>query len=175
MSPDHPVTELMNDHRLIENVLSALERRLAAGGGEFPGEFVAQALAFFVEFADLHHHHKEEEVLFPALAQHGVPVQGGPIGVMLNEHTMGRQLLAGIRGNLEAAGGGGEQARAAVRADAARYIELLRHHIWKEDNILFRMAQQQLGAKEADEMLERFHQGVDGDAVRRHVDFATNA
>jgi hemerythrin-like domain-containing protein len=177
MPQQHPVNELMNDHRLIERVMSALEARLVEEGGDFPGDFVAQALAFFVEFADGHHHYKEEESLFPALAGHGVPVEGGPIGMMLHEHNLGRQLLAGIRDNLAAARGGDPEARAAVRRYAGDYVGLLRNHIWKEDNVLFRMAQHVLDEQAVRGIEDRFQSGahdvVSRERVARYVEFAS--
>lgn len=176
MSAEHPVTELMSEHRLIEKVMSALEQRLQTSGNDFPSDFVAQALAFFVEFADGNHHFKEEEVLFPALARRGVPVEGGPIGMMLQEHTLGRKLLAGIRENLPAARDGNEIARESVRSFAAQYVDLLRRHIWKEDNILFRMAQQSLDPNTVEDILLGFHESahskVTPELTSRHAAFA---
>ncbi len=148
----------MNDHRLIEKVMSALEAKLrSVGDSDFPVDFIEQALDFFTEFADGCHHFKEEEALFPALAECGFAVEGGPIGMMLYEHTIGRKCLAGIRANLPAARAGIPEARAALRSFAAQYIDLLQNHIWKEDNVLFRMAQQALDPQSAVALLNRFH------------------
>lgn len=173
MTPDHPITDLKNDHRLIEAVLASLEARLSAGGA-FPVEFVEQALSFLVEYADRYHHHKEEEVLFPALSERGVPCEGGPIGMMLYEHTVGRRLLSGIRDNLEAARRGDEQATTAIRTFAAQYTELLRGHIWKEDNVLFAMAQRVLDTPTAQVLLTRFaeERAKMADSVSNHAHFA---
>jgi hemerythrin-like domain-containing protein len=161
MTSEHPVQDLMKDHRLIERVMTALQVRLKeAEGGEFPGEFVEKALAFFVEYADGYHHYKEEEALFPALGERGVPVEGGPIGMMLHEHTLGRKCLAGIREQLAAARSGDATARASVTSYAGQYVELLRQHIWKEDNILFRMAEEALEGGGAEAVMEKFRMGA---------------
>lgn len=176
MPEQHPVNELMNDHRLIENVMAAMEDRLANCNDAFPADFVAQALAFFVEFADGHHHYKEEEALFPAMAEHGVPVEGGPIGMMLYEHSLGRELLAAIRDRLPQARNGDAAACAAIRQHAGDYIGLLRNHIWKEDNVLFRMALNVLDPGAVERLAARFHEGAGSAAVRQsvlhHVEFA---
>jgi len=141
MTASHPVDQLMDEHRLIERVLNALELRLARpDSGSFPAAFVERALDFFRNFADGCHHYKEEQALFPMLKARGVPEQGGPIGCMLREHEAGRACLAGIRENLDAAGAGSAEAAAAIREHARRYVELLRQHIGKEDMILFQMA-----------------------------------
>ena len=157
MSHSHPVDELMNDHRLIEKVLDALDARLAAGNaGDFPADFVENALDFLVNFADGCHHYREEEALFPAMAERGIPVEGGPIGMMLYEHTIGRKCIAGIREELPAARTGDEAAQARLRGYATQYTGLLRNHIWKEDNILFKMARQALDTGAAAKLSEQF-------------------
>lgn len=157
MATSNPIAELMDDHRLIEKVLAALDSRLAAAQpDQFPGEFVEQALDFLVVFADGSHHYKEEESLFPALADRGVPVEGGPIGMMLYEHTIGRKCLAGIREHLPAAHSGDPEALARLRSYASEYTDLLRNHIWKEDNILFKMANQALDTAAREKMAGEF-------------------
>jgi hemerythrin-like domain-containing protein len=156
MDAHDPIQELMNDHRLIEKVLSSLEKRLADPDEPFPAEFVEQALDFLVSFADGCHHYKEEETLFPAIANLGVPVEGGPIEMMLHEHKEGRRCIKGIRDNLPAAREGNTRSQDAVRRFAAEYTGLLRHHIWKEDNVLFLMAKQVLTADAAEEVARRF-------------------
>lgn len=74
------------------------------------------------------------------MQERGVAAQGGPIGVMLAEHDQGRACLKAVGENLEAAQRGSTEARERVFRGAEAYIELLRQHIYKEDNILFRMA-----------------------------------
>lgn len=140
----------MDEHRLIEQVLEAMEKRLQKlNGGPFPAEFFEQALDFFANFADGCHHFKEEDKLFRALERKGVAVEGGPIGVMLHEHNLGRACLAGIRENLKDAAAGSGEAVQKIRQHGSDYIGLLRQHIWKEDNVLFRMAHQALSPEEA--------------------------
>ena len=160
----HPVEVLMREHRLIEQVLAALEQRLTTlEARPFPREFFERTLEFFRAFADGCHHHKEEECLFPAMEARGVPRHGGPIGVMLHEHEIGRAHLRGIRENLEAAEGGSAAAVAAIRREATGYIELLRQHILKEDNILFRMARMVLPPEDVVRLDPEFQTGEEHD------------
>jgi len=170
----HPVDELMDEHRLIERVLDAMEARLnEARSAGFQAEFFEQALDFFANFADGRHHYKEEQALFPALRDKGVPVEGGPIGVMLHEHDQGRACLKGIRDCLPAARAGSTDAIEAVLAYAGEYIQMLRRHIWKEDNVLFRMASQVLSAGEVEGLRNRFREASNPqltDEVRNHYE-----
>jgi hemerythrin-like domain-containing protein len=129
-----PTRILREEHQVILRALSLLEGAAARleSGGALAGEgWWEGLLAWLRDFADRNHHAKEEEHLFPALGQAGVPAEGGPVGVMLEEHTEGRAL---VRAMAERGG--------PARAEAARrYVRLLRAHIDKEDEVLFPLAE----------------------------------
>lgn len=134
--------ELMEEHRVIERVLDALEagaNRLEAGEPIRP-EFFLEAAAFAKGFTDGCHHQKEEGVLFTTMEKYGIPVQGGPIGVMLSEHETGRAYTRSLREAAQRLQYGDETARDKVVENARGYAALLHQHIFKEDNILFPMA-----------------------------------
>jgi hemerythrin-like domain-containing protein len=133
-----PIEQLMSEHQLIKQVLTALEERLHQV--PFPADFIADALDFFSQFADGLHHYKEEMGLFPAMVQNGVPLENGPVACMLHEHDEGRGYLKTIRESLPAVRGGSTEAQTRIQLNAAAYIEMLRNHIWKEDEILFQIA-----------------------------------
>jgi hemerythrin-like domain-containing protein len=133
---------LMEEHRVIERVLTALQiaaNRVSRGEGIRPAFFVNAAL-FIQNFADGCHHRKEEGVLFIAMNNSGVPAQGGPIGVMLAEHEQGRAFTRAMKDAAQKWEAGDLSAQAAVVQNALGYVALLRQHIQKEDNILFPMA-----------------------------------
>lgn len=127
---------LRNEHRVIEQVLSSMERMtqefLRAGAIERgPAE---AALDFIRTFADRGHHAKEEDRLFPALEANGFPRGGGPTGVMLAEHEQGRALVRAMAGAVE---------ERKLTEFAKAFLEFNRHlraHIQKEDHCLFPMA-----------------------------------
>jgi hemerythrin-like domain-containing protein len=133
---------LMDEHRLIERVLTALQTaasRLSQGTEISPMFFINAAL-FIENFADGCHHRKEEGILFVAMSESGVPIGGGPIGVMLSEHERGRAFTREMKGAAQKWQAGDSSARTAVTHNALGYVSLLRVHIHKEDNILFPMA-----------------------------------
>jgi hemerythrin-like domain-containing protein len=134
------VERLKAEHDLIERGLALLEKAVARleSGQSLPEGFPQWAPRFFQQFADQCHHAKEEDVFFPILKQRGIPEQGGPIGVMLYEHILGRDCVGRMR---EASQAQPFDTCEFVDA-AAQYIPLLRQHIFKENNILFRMAEQ---------------------------------
>ena len=158
MIQSHPTEILTNEHRVIERVLRALESEVTTlEKPPFPRDFFDRALEFFATFADGCHHAKEERWLFPVLEKRGLTREGGPIGVMLYEHDQGRARLAEIRQNLDAAERGDRKAVEAVRRASESYVHLLRHHILKEDNVLFHMARMVLSAQDIEELGKQFH------------------
>ncbi len=149
---------LRHDHEAITKMLDAAEvvAEHLEKGEPVREEVLQNLLEFFRLFADKCHHGKEEELLFPLLEKKGVPVSGGPIGVMLDEHEQGRAL---IREMTEAAGSyAASPAEAGARwASAGRgYVELLRAHIFKENNILFVMAERVLTPEEQKTLVDEF-------------------
>ncbi len=133
-----PTGMLRDEHRLILEVASVLERALDAGGGDF--DALGECVAFFRLFADACHHGKEEDLLFPALQHQGMPGDVGPIAVMLHEHRIGREFIRRMAEALPGAADGDAGAAAEVAEAGRGYVELIRAHIAKEDGILFEMA-----------------------------------
>jgi hemerythrin-like domain-containing protein len=150
---------LMNEHRIIERALSLFELAVTRieRGEDVPLEVLNKLLEFFQMFADKCHHGKEENVLFPLLEQRGIPREGGPIGVMLYEHDLGRGYIREMRESLEVFNKHIE-AKDKFKNNALSYISLLRNHIYKEDNILFKMALMVLTRDDDEELLRGFEE-----------------
>jgi hemerythrin-like domain-containing protein len=152
--------ELRTEHRAIERMLAILEaaaRRLEQGERVRP-EVFRQSVDFVRSFADRCHHAKEEENLFPRMEARGVPRQGGPIGVMLFEHEEGRTFVGAIAGAIDAYESDGLSAAGVIAENARGYVDLLRGHIAKEDNVLFPMADRVLTPTDQAELEQRFEQ-----------------
>jgi len=137
-----PTETLKHEHQIILMVLDAAEREAQSiqDRGEVQADKIEKMLDFFRNFADHCHHAKEEELLFVKMQERGMPVRGGPIAVMLQEHDEGRQRVRAVAEALPQARSGGASALASVRSNLLAYIQLLRAHIDKEDNVLYPMA-----------------------------------
>lgn len=159
-----PIEALKDEHRVIERVLDAAERVLTEP--DIDQAFVEKFVDFVRNFADGCHHAKEEDQLFPMLEQAGVPREDGPIGCMLSEHEAGRKYVRDILGDLAAAAAGDATAGRIVRSAIAAYIDLLREHISKEDNVLFEMAERLLGDFEQKELTRAFECVEEGQGDR---------
>src|SRR3989304_1953250 len=153
-----PTEALKEDHRVIERlcrVLGHAAQRLDQGQAVSPSVFRG-ALAFIRNFADRCHHGKEEDCLFPALEQHGIPRHGGPGGGMLGEHGEGRAVVRGMAGALGEYEKGDKTAATALARNARGYVSLLTDHIPKEDNILYPMGEGVLSPQAKAQLLEKF-------------------
>lgn len=136
-------TEILSDeHRVIMRVIDALNKatKKLESGQEIRSTFFLDAADFIKGFADGCHHKKEEGVLFLEMENYGIPNKGGPIGVMLSDHEQGRAFTKGMRAATQRWIDGDETARKDIILNANGYINLLTQHIYKEDNILFPMA-----------------------------------
>ena len=153
-----PTTILSNEHRVIEIVLAALEnlanRTLAEK--KLDRKSAQEAIDFIKNFADRCHHGKEEDYLFAALVNKGIPKEAGPVGQMLREHEQGRAFVIGMADNLAGAESGETQAIRGFVNNALGYVELLKAHIHKEDHILFPMASRLLSGEDKTQLLRKF-------------------
>jgi len=146
----YATSALRNDHEDILVMLSVLERLATElqAGQAVKLTHLEQAVNYLTTFADRCHHGKEEDLLFPALAEAGIPSQGGPIGVMLAEHTQGRAYIRAMQESLPRLHAGDTSAGSAFAEAALGYVQLLRNHIAKENNVLFVLAEQRLSPSE---------------------------
>jgi hemerythrin-like domain-containing protein len=151
---------LSEEHRLVEAMLRVLEKAANAldRGRQVPAELLGKSLDFIRVFTDKCHHSKEEQLLFPSLEQHGIPKEGGPIGVMLREHETGRNFVRAAAEAFEAWSKGDATKGPEIAANLRGYIELLRQHINKEDNVLFPMGNRVLDEAENARLIEGFEE-----------------
>jgi len=154
---DKATALLSDEHRVIERVLGVLERLTVKPATEFLEPW-KKALDFIRHFADQCHHFKEEKVLFPALEEHGIPNEGGPIGMMLMEHEEGRSYVRAMFAAISLIEAKNEAAKESLLTSAQAYCHLLREHIQKEEEILFRMADEVISADEQKKLSAAFAQ-----------------
>ncbi|MBM3148945.1 MAG: hemerythrin [Chloroflexi bacterium] len=153
-----PTETLKHEHQIILMVLDAAEREAQSiqASGKVQAERIEQMLDFFRNFADRCHHAKEEELLFVKMQERGMPVRGGPIAVMLQEHDEGRRRVRAVAEALSQARSGDVSAVASVRDNLSAYIQLLRAHIDKEDHILYPMADRLFTPEDQQALTEAF-------------------
>lgn len=149
---------LKHEHKIILLVLGAAEREAKSiqDTGKLYSDRVPKMLDFFKNFADRCHHAKEEKLLFVKMQEKGIPKDSGPIAVMLKEHEEGRQRVKAIAEALPQAQKGAISAIVTVKDNLSAYVELLRTHIEKEDNVLYPMADRLFTTEDQQSLSEAF-------------------
>lgn len=151
---------LRSEHELIDRALDRLEA-LCGSLGKAGADAVADSksmsdtIEFIQAYADERHHRKEERALFPALEDCGVPHDAGPIGIMLHDHAMARELVAAMAAALRDVRHGVPGLDGFIEA-ALQYVALMRNHIHKENTVLFPMADRLLTAETQVELAASF-------------------
>lgn len=153
-----PTQELSREHSAIKVMLQIMAGacdKIESGKAVDP-DHLDRMVEFVQVFADKCHHAKEEDRLFPAMAEAGIPVQGGPIGVMLLEHAKGREYVRAVKAAIPGTRAKDKAAVGQVIANARGYTALLGPHIDKEDHILYPMADRVLTEAKQRELEKEF-------------------
>ena len=153
-----PSTVLKNEHQTILRVLRVLESLVSRmESGENPeSEALNRCVEFFRFFADACHHAKEEDLLFPVLESRGIPRDGGPIGVMLHEHTQARAFTKEMGEALANIENGSAAGKERFQSAARQYIGLLSNHIHKEDDVLYVMGDSVMTEEDQSSLCSQF-------------------
>ena len=154
----NPTDILVNEHRIIEQVLNVLDKIIeqATTAGRLEAESAREALDFFRMFADRCHHGKEEAHLFPVMETRGFSGGCSPVAVMLREHELGRLYASGMAGAIDGASQGDADALQWFTQHGQSYIRLLREHIQKEDHCLFPSANRAFREEDVRRLLQAF-------------------
>lgn len=153
---------LENDHVHILKLINVMEHVTHTENPEI--SHIELIVNIVRNFADGIHHAKEENIFFPLLGERGFSPTQGPVAVMLHEHVEGRKYVKGIDDNIKLYKEGNNSALIDVFSNMNRYAALLRNHISKENNILFKMADNVLSESDQRDLLTRF-----AEAENNHV------
>lgn len=134
---------LVDEHKLILRMIALLEKNApqTAEGRYRNWQFYLDGIDFIRQYADRFHHAKEEDVLFKALIDNGMPKDHSPVAAMLMEHDQGRNFVRAMESAVHEAQSGRTDTWQAVAENALGYAALLRDHIAKEDDILYPLAE----------------------------------
>ena len=144
---------LTNEHKYILRALNILEQMAekVEGGQNLDDRDVEFLLNFLHTFADGHHQAKEESVLFPAMLAGERCADYPQLCQMIFEHDQERSLVEGL-----------EEAMRTKKGEdfvyyAGRLTHILRTHIYKEDHILFRLADVTFTAEEDERVAQNLN------------------
>jgi DUF438 domain-containing protein len=161
---------LVSEHEMIERAMAVLKNNLEKIDEAVKAPLqMRRAIDFLLEFGDKMHNTKEEKFLFPLMAEKGLPVEGGPIGVMLMEHDAERKLLQRMIAELPNLAEATTAARQKFAAEGFEYLTIRAEHIWKENDVLYAMGRKVFSEKENTALLNEFKsldQQTYGDGAR---------
>jgi hemerythrin-like domain-containing protein len=162
---------MVEEHKNIKRVLKVI-RNLCIRivyGEEVNQEGFRMAIDFIRNYADKHHHNKEEEILFKKMSEElGDAIKNGPIFGMLSEHDLGRLFVKNLEQALDKVQNGEKDSRVDVIANAIAYTDLLHRHIDKEDNALYQFGAKNL-SEEALKDVEKRCQEVESIAKKENL------
>lgn len=153
-----PTEILSNDHKVVLEKLKLMEQTINNLKSTNVKNVLTDLKTFLRKEADLHFK-KEEAALFPEMEKF-IPRDEGPIGQMLLEHEdlykFEDNFIRGI--DLFSKDENNGEAQKLIRENGNSFINLLREHIYKEDNMLFMMADMHLEEDQINAILKKFEE-----------------
>ncbi|WP_077610380.1 hemerythrin domain-containing protein [Clostridium sp. Marseille-P2415] len=164
---------LMKEH---ENILSftGLLRSICSGileGKPVETSLLRECVDFARNYADKHHHGKEEKVLFRIMLENMGPVAEKLIrNGMLVEHDLGRLYVSELEKAIEEyEKNPGTEPKLDIISNAVGYGALLKRHIEKEDEVAYTFAARALSEdqlKAVDDETESFEKQAEDEGVQ---------
>ncbi|SMC18171.1 Hemerythrin-like domain-containing protein [Clostridium acidisoli DSM 12555] len=153
---------MIEEHKNIKRMLLVVRKASfkVLQTGEINYEDFNKMILFVRNYADAHHHGKEEKMLFNRMVDEigGVAETLVKFG-MLVEHDLGRLFMTDLEQALIKVKNGDNEAKIDVIANAVSYTNLLQRHIDKEDNVVYTFARRKLSKetlRNIDEECESF-------------------
>lgn len=155
---------MVEEHKNIVRMLDVIRKCCykVLQGENVRYEVFYKIIDFIRNYADKHHHGKEERLLFNKMTDELGPtaemiVKHG----MLVEHDLGRLHVQELESAVDRVMDGDDESRLDIIANAIAYAQLLRRHIEKEDGVAYKYAQRNLAPAslhELDEECRKFEQ-----------------
>jgi hemerythrin-like domain-containing protein len=165
---------MVEEHKYIVRMLKVVR---AASNKVLKGEEICyedfiKMIDFIKNYADVHHHGKEEKFLFKEMVDNL-----GRMGTnlvthgMLVEHDWGRLFISELKAAIERVKAGDEDSKLDVIANAVGYANHLARHIGKEDEVVYTFAEKQLAPEILDRVnaqTEEFEKDAEEKGIQKH-------
>ncbi|MFX0077917.1 MAG: hemerythrin domain-containing protein [Candidatus Hermodarchaeota archaeon] len=154
-----PLESLTKEHRLIAKAVSVTEafRNVIDAGSPIRPQRYWKLVDFWSTYADIVHHGKEEQLLFPAIIEQSELSQyGATIDKLVEEHMYLLGYISDLRRWARPMFTGDRAARERVIRSLDGYLELIAPHIKLEDEELFPAVADLLSKKELNELAKEF-------------------
>ncbi|NLJ89344.1 MAG: hemerythrin domain-containing protein [Clostridiales bacterium] len=138
---------MIEEHTYIKRLLKVIRKASLDifNGGKVDADDFEDMIDFVRNYADKHHHGKEEKFLFVEMIDHLGPLANKLITHgMLVEHDLGRLYMSDAHDALDKVREGNEESKLDLVANVMGYAYLLNRHIDKENTVVFTFAEKQL-------------------------------
>lgn len=144
-----PIKKLVDEHVFIKKLLASIPQIIEAIDVTHIEDkhLILDSIDFIRSYADKYHHAKEEDILFKKFGE-GIEI----IKAMLEEHDIGR---GHVRAVLEAVE---KEDNQSIKEHLNGYMELLKEHIRKEDEILYPWLDRNLTISQVGELFSQFNE-----------------
>lgn len=146
---------MVEEHKIIKRMLVVVRKFTikVLNNEEVDYNDFNSVIDFVRNYADKHHHSKEEVILFKKMSDVlGERIAKGPIMGMLVEHDLGRLFMVNLEAALGKFQSGDRDSRVDIIANAIAYTDLLNRHINKEDTAIYTFAQKSLSVEQLEEI-----------------------
>ena len=118
-------------------------------GKELKKEIFQECLDFMKNYADIHHHGKEEEILFKVMLENLGPIADKMVNLgMMTEHNLGRYHIDSLEKAVNILDGKvTTEQKTDIVTHALAYADLLLRHLEKENTVLYPFAVRNLKAE----------------------------
>lgn len=131
-----------NIRRMLKVVRQVTYNFMESKEGQYDLEDFSLIIDFIRDYADSHHHKKEEDILFKELEKSSPKLKNsGAILGMYIEHDNGRLYILELENAIEKYKNGEEMMKLDIVANAISYTNLLERHIEKENTALYVFAE----------------------------------
>src|SRR3989304_2283594 len=154
-----PIDALMQEHRLIERMISQMQKELSkmSEKNNVNSKFVDAAVDFIKVYADRCHHGKEEGVLFRELGSKQMSSEhAAMMRDLINEHVYARKTTSNLSKANESHVNGNRDSQKDIYKLMNDLIEFYPMHTQKEDKKFFVPSMEYFTAQEQEDMLNEF-------------------
>jgi hemerythrin-like domain-containing protein len=152
-----PTENLKNEHNDIKgllNIMSKIAGNIKSNDVFYTSdvEDIIDFLKYFIEKS----HHGKEEVFYPALEYAGIPKEAESLSIILYEHALARNYLKDIDSCVVNCKIGNSFSGDMLAESMINYVQLIKNHMQKEEEIIFPFAEQELSYEKQVELAKEF-------------------
>lgn len=165
---------MVDEHKYIMRMLKVVRNACyeVLKGSEINYDDFNQMIDFIRNYADKHHHGKEEKFLFKEMQ-----ANLGSIGTnlithgMLVEHDLGRLFISDLVEAMQRVKDGDDESKLDVISNAIGYTHLLTRHIAKEDSVVYNYGGKNLSSEIIDDInqkTESYEKEAESQGIQAH-------